>query len=197
MPLVLGYRFDPAVMAELAERHRATWAMGSITAFISLMHNFDACKRDLSAMMKVADCRLGLRRRPPAEQQLVMAGGVDVERARGGRLCDEGRREPVHSRPGDERQVDGQHRHQGGSHQAQTGGCHRERTAPRGNLAGPLDAAGMSGVERPLRADDHKRPTGRHRRCQGRDGPVDQPLATDLQLSLVLAGEPGAAATGK
>src|SRR3954449_1656352 len=32
MPLVLGYRFDPAVMAELAERHRTTWAMGSITA---------------------------------------------------------------------------------------------------------------------------------------------------------------------
>jgi len=53
MPLVLGYRFDPAVMAELAERHRATWAMGSITAFISLMHNPDACKRDLSAMTKV------------------------------------------------------------------------------------------------------------------------------------------------
>ncbi len=53
MPLVLGYRFDPAVMAELAEQHRATWAMGSITAFISLMHNPDACKRDLSAMTKV------------------------------------------------------------------------------------------------------------------------------------------------
>jgi long-chain acyl-CoA synthetase len=39
MPLVLGYRFEPAVMAELAERHRATWAMGSITAFIALMNN--------------------------------------------------------------------------------------------------------------------------------------------------------------
>jgi len=54
MPLVLGYRFDPAVMAELAERHRATWAMGSITAFIALMHNAEAVKRDLSAMTKVA-----------------------------------------------------------------------------------------------------------------------------------------------
>src|SRR4051812_34101427 len=53
MPLVLGYRFDPAVMAELAERHRATWAMGSITAFIALMNNPDAVKRDLSAMTKV------------------------------------------------------------------------------------------------------------------------------------------------
>jgi long-chain acyl-CoA synthetase len=54
MPLVLGYRFDPAVMAELAERHRATWAMGSITAFIALMNNPDAVKRDLSAMTKIA-----------------------------------------------------------------------------------------------------------------------------------------------
>ncbi|HYX93646.1 MAG TPA: AMP-binding protein [Geodermatophilus sp.] len=53
MPLVLGYRFEAAVMAELAERHRATWAMGSITAFIALMNNADAVKRDLSAMTKV------------------------------------------------------------------------------------------------------------------------------------------------
>jgi long-chain acyl-CoA synthetase len=53
MPLVLGYRFDAAVMAELAERHRATWAMGSITAFIALMNNPDAVKRDLSSMTKV------------------------------------------------------------------------------------------------------------------------------------------------
>jgi long-chain acyl-CoA synthetase len=52
-PLVLGYRFDAAVMAELAERHRATWAMGSITAFIALMNNADAVERDLSAMTKV------------------------------------------------------------------------------------------------------------------------------------------------
>jgi long-chain acyl-CoA synthetase len=54
MPLVLGYRFDPAVMAELAERHRATWAMGSITAFIALMNNPEAAGRDLSAMTKIA-----------------------------------------------------------------------------------------------------------------------------------------------
>src|SRR3954447_21527220 len=53
MPIVLGYRFDAAVMAELAERHRATWAMGSITAFIALMNNADAVERDLSAITKV------------------------------------------------------------------------------------------------------------------------------------------------
>src|SRR3954447_952510 len=53
MPLVLGYRFDAAVMAPLAERHSATWAMGSITAFIALMNNADAVMRDLSATTKV------------------------------------------------------------------------------------------------------------------------------------------------
>jgi long-chain acyl-CoA synthetase len=54
MPLVLGYRFDAATMAELAERHRATWAMGSITAFIALMNDAEAVKHDLSAMSKIA-----------------------------------------------------------------------------------------------------------------------------------------------
>jgi long-chain acyl-CoA synthetase len=53
MPLVLAYRFDPKVMAELAERHRATWAMGSITAFISLLNDDEAGKRDLSALTKI------------------------------------------------------------------------------------------------------------------------------------------------
>jgi long-chain acyl-CoA synthetase len=40
-------------MAELAERHRATWAMGSITAFISLLNDDEAGKRDLSALTKI------------------------------------------------------------------------------------------------------------------------------------------------
>ena len=53
MPLVLGYRFEPATMAELAERYRATWGMGSITAFIALMNEPEAEKRDLSAMTKI------------------------------------------------------------------------------------------------------------------------------------------------
>jgi long-chain acyl-CoA synthetase len=53
MPLVLGYRFEPATMAELAERYRATWGMGSITAFISLMNDPEVAKRDLSAMTKI------------------------------------------------------------------------------------------------------------------------------------------------
>lgn len=53
MPLVLGYRFEPATMAELAEKYRATWAMGSITAFIALMNDPEAGKRDLSSVTKV------------------------------------------------------------------------------------------------------------------------------------------------
>jgi long-chain acyl-CoA synthetase len=53
MPLVLGYRFEPKAMAELAEKYRATWAMGSITAFISLMNTPEAAERDLSSITKV------------------------------------------------------------------------------------------------------------------------------------------------
>jgi long-chain acyl-CoA synthetase len=53
MPLVLGYRFEPVTMAQLAEQYRATWAMGSITAFISLMNTPEATKHDLSSITKV------------------------------------------------------------------------------------------------------------------------------------------------
>ena len=37
--LVLGYRFDVDVLAELAERHRATFTIGAITAFIAFMNH--------------------------------------------------------------------------------------------------------------------------------------------------------------
>jgi long-chain acyl-CoA synthetase len=76
MPLVLGYRFDPAVMAELAERHRATWAMGSITAFIALMNNADAVKRDLSAMTKVGSG--GAPIAPPTVEQFEEQFGAYI-----------------------------------------------------------------------------------------------------------------------
>ncbi len=67
MPLVLGYRFEPKVMAELAERYRATWGMGSITAFISLMNDPVAAERDLSAMTKI--CSGGAPIAPPTIAQ--------------------------------------------------------------------------------------------------------------------------------
>jgi long-chain acyl-CoA synthetase len=54
MPMVLGYRFEPVAMAKLAEQYRATWAMGAITAFVSLMNTPEAAKHDLSSITKVA-----------------------------------------------------------------------------------------------------------------------------------------------
>ena len=53
MPLVLGYRFDPRSTLDLAERHRATFTIGSITAFIALMSCPSARGRDLSSLTKV------------------------------------------------------------------------------------------------------------------------------------------------
>jgi long-chain acyl-CoA synthetase len=52
-PLVLFYRFDAAEACRLAERHRATFTVSAITAFIALL-NSDAMQRhDLSSLTKV------------------------------------------------------------------------------------------------------------------------------------------------
>ncbi|HMM77477.1 MAG TPA: AMP-binding protein [Gammaproteobacteria bacterium] len=52
-PLVLYYRFDPAVTAELVEKHGVTFVVASITVFIALMNNEEARKRDFSTLKKV------------------------------------------------------------------------------------------------------------------------------------------------
>ena len=52
MPLVLGYRFEPATIARLAERHRCTFTTMAITAFTALL-NDPAARRDLSSLTKV------------------------------------------------------------------------------------------------------------------------------------------------
>ncbi|MEA2227713.1 MAG: long-chain acyl-CoA synthetase [Solirubrobacteraceae bacterium] len=53
MALVLFHRFDPGVALELAERHRPTFTIGAITAFIALMNHPSAEHRDLSSLRKV------------------------------------------------------------------------------------------------------------------------------------------------
>lgn len=53
MPLVLGYRFDPATVLDLIERHKTTFTVGAITVFIALMNDPSAPGRDLSSMKKV------------------------------------------------------------------------------------------------------------------------------------------------
>jgi long-chain acyl-CoA synthetase len=53
MPLVLGFRFDPATVLELIERHRPTFTVGAITVFIALMNDPAASERDVSSLAKV------------------------------------------------------------------------------------------------------------------------------------------------
>lgn len=53
MPMVLGYRFDPATMIELGERYRATYTVMAITAFTAMMNDPSVRERDLSSLAKV------------------------------------------------------------------------------------------------------------------------------------------------
>src|SRR3954447_25063503 len=53
MPLVLFHRFEPGVALEQAERHRPTFTIAAITAFIALLNHPDAETRDLSSLRKV------------------------------------------------------------------------------------------------------------------------------------------------
>jgi long-chain acyl-CoA synthetase len=53
MPLVLGYRFHPVMMARLIERYRATWVMGSITAYIAMLNEPTIDDYDLSSLSKL------------------------------------------------------------------------------------------------------------------------------------------------
>jgi long-chain acyl-CoA synthetase len=52
-PLILGYRFEPATMIGLAERHRATFTVMAITAFTALMNDPALKDADLSSLTKV------------------------------------------------------------------------------------------------------------------------------------------------
>jgi len=53
MPLVLFGRFEPGLALEQAERHRPTFTVAAITAFIALLHHPDAAGRDMSSLTKV------------------------------------------------------------------------------------------------------------------------------------------------
>ena len=49
-PLVLSFRFDPAVTLELIERHRVTFVVGAIPVYIALMNAPDVGGRDVSSL---------------------------------------------------------------------------------------------------------------------------------------------------
>lgn len=53
MPLVLAYRFEPALALQLIERWRPTFTIGSITAFIALMNEPAASEHDISCLEKI------------------------------------------------------------------------------------------------------------------------------------------------
>jgi long-chain acyl-CoA synthetase len=53
MPLVLFHRFEPGLALEIAERHRPTFTIAAITAFIALLNHPDSKTRDLSSLRTV------------------------------------------------------------------------------------------------------------------------------------------------
>jgi long-chain acyl-CoA synthetase len=53
MPIVLGYRFDPATTLDLIEAWRPTFTVGAITVFVALMNDASWPGRDLSSLTKV------------------------------------------------------------------------------------------------------------------------------------------------
>ena len=53
MPLVLFYRFDVDTFVDMVERHRATFTVAAITAFIGLMNHPATRERDLSSFTKL------------------------------------------------------------------------------------------------------------------------------------------------
>ncbi|HET9079143.1 MAG TPA: AMP-binding protein [Trebonia sp.] len=52
MPIVLGYRFEPATIIQLAERYRCTFTVMAITAFTALGGDPSVRKADLSSLTK-------------------------------------------------------------------------------------------------------------------------------------------------
>jgi long-chain acyl-CoA synthetase len=52
MPIVLGYRFEPATIIGLAERHHCTFTVMAITAFTALANDPSVAAADLSSLTK-------------------------------------------------------------------------------------------------------------------------------------------------
>ncbi|MGH3411127.1 MAG: AMP-binding protein, partial [Streptosporangiaceae bacterium] len=53
MPMALGYRFEPATINRLAERHRCTFTVMAITAFTAMANDPSISGCDLSSLTKV------------------------------------------------------------------------------------------------------------------------------------------------
>lgn len=52
-PLILAYRFEPGVMLDVIEEHKAAFTIGAITAFIAMMNHQNAAPAKLASMTKI------------------------------------------------------------------------------------------------------------------------------------------------
>ncbi|UUZ46124.1 AMP-binding protein [Janibacter limosus] len=81
MPLVLAYRFDPAVMLDTLVRHRPTCTIGAITAFNALLDHPDFTKDHFSSLQTVYSGGAAIS--PTAERRFPEATDRQVHNAYG------------------------------------------------------------------------------------------------------------------
>jgi long-chain acyl-CoA synthetase len=81
IPLVLGYRFDPAATFQLIEGHRCTFTVASITAFIAMMNAPEMERHDLTSLRKVLSG--GAPIAPSTVEHWETAGGSYIHNAYG------------------------------------------------------------------------------------------------------------------
>ena len=146
MPIVLGFRFDPANILDLIERWRPTFTVGAITAFIALMNDPSWDGRDLSSLTK------------------VYSGGAPIAPRHRRALPARGRRlHPQHLRPDRDdvavaRRADGRP----GAGRPQLGRAVGGRADLQHRGAGRR-RGGQRGAARATRRVRHQRPAGRRR----------------------------------
>lgn len=81
MPLVLAYRFEPAVVLDALRQHRPTYTIGAITAFNALLNHRDFGRDDFSSFTSVFSG--GAPISPTAEKAFLGATGLQVHNAYG------------------------------------------------------------------------------------------------------------------
>lgn len=81
MPLVLAYRFEPAVVLDALREHRPTCTIGAITAFNALLHHPDFTSDHFSSFTSVYSGGAAIS--PTAEKRFLEATGLQVHNAYG------------------------------------------------------------------------------------------------------------------
>ncbi|MDR6173569.1 long-chain acyl-CoA synthetase [Nocardioides zeae] len=81
MPLVLAYRFEPAVVLDALAEHRPTCTIGAITAFNALLNHPDFTSDHFSSLTSVYSGGAAIS--PTAEKRFLEATGLQVHNAYG------------------------------------------------------------------------------------------------------------------